>query len=124
MSGRHLTHEVALADIDAETAENIVRRRDMEIKIGHRQVIEIDLGAEVALLAALGDGDLGILAAVELVGPQALEEVDRLVDARLYLRQAVIDGGSSGTATPAARPAPKACSLACRTCRAKVNMSG
>jgi hypothetical protein len=32
--------------------------------------------------------------------------------------------GRLGTSTPAARPAPKACSLACRTWRAKVNMSG
>ena len=94
--GRHLAHEVALADVDTETAENIVSRGDMEIKVRHRQVIEVDLGAEVARLAALGDGDLRILSAVELVGAQALEEVDRLVDARLHLRQAVIDGGKFG----------------------------
>src|SRR6266481_839831 len=68
----------------------------MEIKVRHCQVIKVDLGAEVARLAALGDGDLRIFSAVELVGAQALEEVDCLVDPRLHLGEAVVDGRKLG----------------------------
>src|SRR6266446_5751409 len=90
---RHLAHEIALADLDAETAENVVRRSRMEIKIRHREVIEVVLGAEIARLAALGDRDLRVFPAVELVGLQTFEEIDRLVDPRFHLGVAVVDGG-------------------------------
>ena len=36
---RHLAHEVAFADFDAEAAENVARRSRMEIKIRHGKVI-------------------------------------------------------------------------------------
>ena len=36
---RHLAHEVALADRNAEIAENIVRCRGVEIKVRHCEVI-------------------------------------------------------------------------------------
>src|SRR6516164_11007952 len=94
--GRHLAHKVPFADLDAETAKNIVGSRRVEIKIRHRQVIEIVLGAEFALLAALGESDLRIFSAVELIGPQALEEIDGLVYARLHLGVAVVDGRKGG----------------------------
>src|SRR5436190_17356650 len=82
---RHLAHEVALADLDAETAEDVVRGRRMEIETRHREVIEVVLRAEIARLAAGGDRHLLVLSAVELVRLQTLQEVDCLIDPRLHL---------------------------------------
>src|SRR5713226_8439069 len=90
---RHLAHEIALADLDPETAENIVCRRRMEIEVRHCEVIEIGLGVEVARLAALRDRDLRVFPTVELIGLQAFQEIDGLVDPRFHLRVAVVDGG-------------------------------
>ena len=90
-----LAHEVALADLDAEAAENVVGSRRVEIKIRHREVIEVVLGLERTRLAARSNRDLLVLFAVELVGTQALEEIDRLVDPRLHLGVAVVDGGKA-----------------------------
>src|SRR5216683_3909838 len=90
---RHLTHEVALADPYAETAENVVGRRDVEIEVRHREMIEVGLGTEGARLTTRGNRDLCVLLAVELLRPQGLEEVDRLVDPGLHLFEAVVDGG-------------------------------
>src|ERR1700753_4084144 len=73
---RHRAHEVALADLNAETAQDVVGRIRVEIKIRHREVIEVGLGAEITGLAAGGDGDLLVLPPVELVGLQALQEID------------------------------------------------
>src|SRR5437868_13219251 len=54
----HLAHEVALADLDAETAQDVVSRRRVEIEIRHREVIEVGLGTEIARLPAGGNRDL------------------------------------------------------------------
>src|SRR5271166_5442847 len=94
--GRHLAHEIAFPDLDAETTENVVSRRRVEIKIRHREVIEVVLRAEGARLATRGNRDLAVLFAVELVGSQALEEIEGLVDPRLHLGVAVVDGGKVG----------------------------
>src|SRR5215469_12169914 len=91
----HLAHKVALADLYAEAAQDVVGRRCVKIEIRHRKVVEVGLGAELALLAAGGDRHLRILSPVELVGLQSLQEIDRLVDPRLHLRIAVVDGGQA-----------------------------
>src|SRR5215472_6518112 len=72
---RHLAHKVALANLDTETAQDVVGRRRMEIEVRHREVEEVILGAEFALLAALGERHLRVLSPIELVGLQAFEEI-------------------------------------------------
>src|SRR5580693_4095049 len=92
----HLAHEVALADLDAETAQDVVCRGCVKIEIRHCEVVEVVLGAEVARLTALGNRHLRVFPAVELVGLEALQEIDRLVDPRLHFGKAVVDGGKFG----------------------------
>src|SRR5689334_7493090 len=87
----HLAHEVALTELDAETAQDVVSRGGVEIEIRHREVVEVSLGAEIARLAAGGDRDLLVLSPVELVGLEALQKIDRLVNPRLHLGEAVVD---------------------------------
>ena len=79
----------------------------MEIKIRHREVIEVVLGAEIARLAAGGDGDLLVLPPVELVGLEALQEIDGLVDARLHLGEAVVDCRQARHLDPGGAPGAK-----------------
>src|SRR5437660_1526674 len=104
---RHLPHEVALADLDAETAQDVVSGSRVEIEIRHREVIEVVLGAEVTRLAARGDGDLLVLSSVELVGLEALQEIDRFVDPRLHLGEAVVDRRQARHFDPGGAPGAK-----------------
>src|SRR5271165_4896499 len=102
--GRHLAHKVALADIDTEAAQDVVRSRDVEVKVRHREVVEVDLGAEIARLAALGDRDLRIFLAVELVRPQTLEEPGRLVERGVHVGVTSVDGGEALEIEPGGAP--------------------
>jgi hypothetical protein len=81
---------VALADVYADVAEDVERGCRMEADLRHCEVIQIALRLHRARLATHRNRDVRIVFAVELVGPQPLQEIDRLVDARLHLGPAVV----------------------------------
>ena len=79
-------HEVALAELDAAMAQDVVGRGAVEIEVRQRVVEQQRLPRELALGAAReGDLDLLVLAAVDLRRLQALDELDGLGDALLQL---------------------------------------
>ena len=67
-------------------------------------MIKVGLGAEVARLAAGSDGDLLVLPSVELVGLEALQEIDRLVDPCPHLGEAVVDRRQARHLDPGGAP--------------------
>lgn len=62
--GRHGAHEVALADVEAEAAQDVVGRGGVEIEVRNCKMIEVVLRTEVARLAAHRNGDLLVLLAI------------------------------------------------------------
>jgi hypothetical protein len=62
----------------------------MEAELRHCEVIQLALCLHRARLATHRNRDIRIVFAVELVGPQRLQAIDRLVNARLHLGPAVI----------------------------------
>src|SRR5215471_12252675 len=80
-------HEIALAELDAAMAQDVVGGGAVEIEIGQRAGEQQRLTGELARRPARErDLDLLVLAAVDLRGLEALEEIDRLGDAILELR--------------------------------------
>ena len=75
---------VALADIDTLGPQDVVGRGAVELHLEHREMIEVVLCRHRLRLAADRDGDACIILAVDLIGPEPLQEVDGLVDARLH----------------------------------------
>src|SRR5690349_14295286 len=89
-SGLRLADVVALAELHAVVAQDVVGRGDVEIEIGQRlpeQVLHAGPG-DVAARAL--DGDLLVLAAVELRGLDRLDEGDRLGDALFQLGERLL----------------------------------
>src|SRR5580692_12143948 len=82
---RHRAQKVALADVYADLAEDVVRGCRMEADLEHFEVIQVALRLHRARLATHRNGDVRIVFAIELAGLQPLQEIDSLVDARLHL---------------------------------------
>jgi hypothetical protein len=80
---------VALADLDAVVAQDVVGGRDVEIEIRHRMA-EQELQALVAgFLVASLDHDLLVFGAVDLLRGDGLDEGDCLGDAGLEVGQSL-----------------------------------
>src|SRR5262250_3565513 len=80
-------HKIPLAELDPAMAQDVVGGGAVEIEIGQRAGEQQRLTGELARRPARElDLDLLVLAAVDLRGLEALEEIDRLGDAILELR--------------------------------------
>src|SRR5436190_10000206 len=85
---RRCAHEIALADLDAALADDVVGGGGVEIEVRQRVAEQQALAGELAGLAAReGDLDLLALGAVDLALLDALEILDGLGNALLELRQ-------------------------------------
>ena len=78
----------------------------MELHLQHREMIEVVLPLQGLRLAANRHGDRRVVLAVDLVGLEALQEIDRLVEAGLDLGKAVVLIGEARQID--ARHAPRA----------------
>src|SRR5439155_17116129 len=86
---------VALADRDADMADEVVGGCRVELHLQHREMVEVVLRLQGLRLAANRHGDWRVVLAVDLVGLEALQEVDRLVEAGLDLGEAVVLSGGA-----------------------------
>src|SRR5580692_12499243 len=64
----HRAQIVPLAEADPDVADDVVRRRRVELNLQHGEVIEVILALELARLAADRNGDFGVILAIELIG--------------------------------------------------------
>src|SRR6185436_2215561 len=79
---RRAAHEIALAELDAALADDVVGRGGVEIEVRQAVAEQQALSGEVARLPAWeGDLDLFPLGAVDLGRLHAFEELDGLGDA-------------------------------------------
>ena len=62
----------------------------MKLHLQYREMVEIALARQFLRLAADGDRYLGVVLAVDLIGPEPFQTVDDLVDARLDLCKAIV----------------------------------
>src|SRR6185437_16975890 len=122
-SARHLAHEVALAELDAVMAQDVVSGRGVEIEVRQSVVIEEDPGFERAIVRAELHGDAALFFPVDLRGVEALQEVDGGRNPRLQIGDvaAFLEVGQLRAGDPAGA---SACAVACWTWRTKGNMSG
>src|SRR6266404_4098420 len=89
-------HEIALAELDPALAQDVVGGGAVEIEIRQRVGEQQRLAGELARRPARErDLDRLVLAAVDLRGLQALEEIDRLGDAILELRNGRLGVGET-----------------------------
>src|SRR5262249_3751370 len=75
--------EIALADLNAVVAQNVVGGRGVEEEVREGELRQIDAGLEGHLLTTESERDLAVGRTVELLRLQALQEVDRLGEALL-----------------------------------------
>src|SRR5262245_62336502 len=79
-------HEIALAELDPAMTQDVIGRGAVEIKVRQRVVEQQRLARELAGgTARKRDLDLLVLAAVDLRGLEALDEIDGLGNALLQL---------------------------------------
>src|SRR5207248_9395300 len=97
---------VALAYRYADVADEVVGERLVELHLQQREMIEVVLPLQRLRLAANRHGDRRVVLAVDLVGLEALQEIDRLVEAGLDLGKAVVLIGEARQID--ARDAPRA----------------
>src|SRR3954470_4022597 len=84
---RHrLAHEVALAELDAAVAQDVVGGGAVEIEVRQDEVEQQRLPGELALVAAELERDVLVLGAVDLRRLEALAEVDHFREPALELR--------------------------------------
>src|SRR6266404_8901434 len=89
-------HEIALAELDPALAQDVVGGGAVEIEIRQRVGEQQRLADELARRSARErDLDRLVLAAVDLRGLQAFEEIDRLGDAILELRNGCLGIGET-----------------------------
>src|SRR4051812_31089256 len=78
---------VALRQLDAVVAQDVVRRGHVEIEIGQRKPEQVLHAGEVDFPGAELQVDGLVLRAFQPGGRDRLDEVDRLRDARLQFRE-------------------------------------
>src|ERR1700757_3121913 len=89
-------HEIALAELDPALAQDVVGGGAVEIEIRQRVGEQQRLAGELARRPARErDLDRLVLAAVDLRGLEAFEEIDRLGDAILELRNGRLGVGET-----------------------------
>src|SRR5581483_4110120 len=81
---------VALRELDAVVAKDVVRRGDVEIEVRQRVSEQVLHAGEVDLARAELEMDLLVLGAFELRRGDALDEVDGLRDTRLELGEGLL----------------------------------
>src|SRR5215467_16053368 len=84
---RWCAHEVALGELQAGMAQEVVGGAAEEIEVRQDEVEQQRLPGELALVRAELEHDVLVLGAVDLLGLEALAEVDRLGEADLELRE-------------------------------------
>src|SRR5262245_49759791 len=80
-----LAHEVALAELEAAVAQDVVGGGAVEIEVRQDEIEQQRLAGELALVAAELERDVLVLGAVDLRRLEALAEVDHLGEAALEL---------------------------------------
>src|SRR5205807_8030390 len=100
-------HEVALAELDAAVAQDVVGGGAVEIEVRQDVVQQQPLSGELALVGAELDRDLLVLGAVDLRRLEALDVVDGLGEARLEVGKTRVRAGDAqclGTGERTAQP--------------------
>src|SRR5436309_6850398 len=78
-------------------ADEVVGGCRVELHLQHREMVEVVLPLQGLRLAANRHGDRRVVLAVDLVGLEALQEIDRLVEAGLDLGKAVVQNKEEET---------------------------
>src|ERR1700693_6121695 len=79
---RDRAHEVALADLDAAPAKNVVGRRQMKIEIWHGEMKQIVGARKLQFVLAGGDDDLAGLSTVHCLRVDRFKHVEGRLDPR------------------------------------------
>src|ERR1700733_112512 len=78
---RDCAHEVALADLDAAPAKNVVGGRQMKIEIWHGEMEQIVGAGKLQFVLAGGDYDLAGLRALHRLGVDRFQHVESRMNA-------------------------------------------
>jgi len=89
------SHEIALAELDAAMAQDVVGGGGVKIEIRQTEIQQERLSLELALSAREFDNDLLVLSTVDLNWLEALDEINGLRDAVLELGEARFIVGKS-----------------------------
>src|SRR5262245_7963685 len=96
--------EVELAELETVVAQDSVRHRQVEVEVRQRELEQVVLAVELQRANRRLDLDGASLGAGELLAPESADVVDRTLDARLQLGEALfrvvplrdLDAGEAG----------------------------